>query len=174
MSLLPSSPRSTSSTPPGPSTCSTPRAVSLNSVTLSTTPPGYSEKGETISSQYHYRGRSDAVQLTDYPTVRVTSTDVKETSPSLPASNDYNDLMISTFRNRPRSPGSSFIHDEGDFLHQQTSDRPLSSSWWGEEKHAVRSRRDPKKKTEQTEALQSTRKVSNIILFPTGSLLQGQ
>ena len=163
MSLLPSSSRSTSSTPPGPST---PRAVSLNSVALSTTPPTHSETGETISSQYHYRGRSDAVQLTDYPTVRVTSTDVNETSPPMPVSNNYNDRMISTSRNRSRSPGSSFIHDDGD-LHPQTSDHPLSTSWWGEEKkHVVRSRRDPKK-TEQNEALQSTRKVSIIMILPT-------
>ena len=161
MSLLPPSPNSTS---PGSSTCSTPRAVSLNSAALQPTPPAYSKGEETISSQDRHRGRrsSDPVQFTDHPTVRVTSTDVKEMSSSLPSSNDFNDRMISTFRNRSRSPatGSSVIRDEGE-LRLQTSDHPLSSSWWGEEKHVIRS----SKKTEQTEALQSTRKVSNNLIL---------
>ena len=177
MTLLHSS-RSTS---PGSSTYSTGnrRAVSLNSAALQTTPPAYSEKGETISLRDHYRGHysSNAVQLTDYPTVRVTSTGVKETSSFLPSSNDFNDRMISTFRSRSRSPGPRelprVIHDEGE-LRPPTSDNPLSTSWWGEEKHAVRSWRDPMKKTEQTEALQSTRKVSiNVIpdWIPSSSAL---
>ena len=153
MTLLHSS-RSTS---PGSSTRSTGnrRAVSLNLAALQISPPAYSEKGETISLRDHYRGRysSDAVQLTDYPTVRVTST--------------LNDRMISTFKSRSTSPGPRelprVIHDEGE-LRPPTSDNTLSSgNSWGEEKHAVRSWRDPKK-TEQTEALQSTRKVSNNVI----------
>ena len=130
---------------------------------LQTTLPAYSEKEETISLRDHYRGRysSDAVQLTDYPTVRVTSTGIKETSSFLPSSNSFNDRMISTFRSRSRSPGPKELprvfHDEGE-LRPPTSDNPLRTSWWGEEKHA------PKKKAEQTEALQSTRKVSSNVI----------
>ena len=162
MSLLPSSPRSASSTPPGSSTCSTPHAVSLNSAALQTSPPTYSEKEETISLPEHRRGRhlSDSAQSTDYPTVRVTSTDVKEMSSSLPSMNDFNDRMISTFRNRSRSPGPSIFRDE----HQQKSDHPLSTSWWGEEKHLARPSKKKTVPSEQTEALHSTRNVSNSFI----------
>jgi hypothetical protein len=153
---LPNLPRSTSSTSPGSSTCSTPRAVSLAPTDLQPAPPTYSEEEELRD---HYRGpySSDSVQFTDHPTVRVTSTGVEEKSSSLPSSNDFDDRMISTFRNRSRSPGRSVVRDERE-LRPQTSDHPLSHSWWGEEKHVVRP-----KKTEQSEALQSTRKVSHCI-----------
>lgn len=161
MSLLPSFPRHRSTSPTsGSSTCSTPRAVSLAPTDLQTSPPTYSEEEELRKGPYS----SDSPRFADHPTVRVTSTDVEEKSSSLQSSNDLNDRMISTFRNRSRSPGSSVFRDEED-LRPQTSDHPLSHSWWGEEKHVVRPWRDPKKKTEQTEALQSTRKVSNNV-FP--------
>ena len=150
MSLLPSLPASTSSTSPGSSTCSTPRAHSLAPKDLQAAPPTYSDEEE---SQDNYRGPySDS----KHPSVRVTHTDGEEKSSSLPSSNNFNDRAIFTFRNSSKSPGPSFIRDEGELL-SQTSDQPLSHSWWGEEKHVVK----PKKKTEQTEALQSTRKVSN-------------
>ena len=129
---------------------------------LQTAPPTYSEEEEL--RDHRRRSHSfDSVQLTDHPTVRVTSTDVGEKSSSLPSSNDFNDRMISTFRNRSRSPGPSVIRGEGE-LRSQTSDHPLSHSWWGEEKHVVRPWHDPKKKSERTEALQSTRKVSNNVI----------
>ena len=157
MSLLPSSPRSTSSTSPS-STSSTPRAVSLAPTELQIAHPTCSDEEELRD---YYRGpyASDSVQFTDHPTVRVTSTDVEENSSLRPTSNDSNDRMISRFRNRSRSPGRIITRDEGE-LRPQTSDHPLSHSWWGEEKHVARP-----KKTEQTEALQSTRKVSNNV-FP--------
>ena len=158
MSLLPSLPRSTPSTSSSPSTSSTPRAVS-SPKDLETTLPAYSEE----ELRDHFRGRypSDPVRFTDHPTVRVTSTDVGEKSSSLPSSNDFNDRMTSTFRSRSRSPAPSVIRDEGELRPQTSdeSDHPLSHSWWGEEKHVVRP-----KKTEQTEALQSARKVSNNVI----------
>jgi hypothetical protein len=166
MSLLPSLPRSASPSP-GSSRCSTPRPPvmpRLNSVPtdLQTSPPVYSEEKETIPLR---RGRysSDPAQFTDHPTFRVTSTDFKETSFSPPSPNDFNDRMISTFRDRSRSPASSLILDEGE-LRPQSSDHPLSSSWWGEEKHVLKPWRDPKKKAEQAEALQKTRIVSNNVI----------
>jgi hypothetical protein len=94
-----------------------------------------------------YRALSDS----DHPSVRVTMTDVEEKFSS--PSNDLNDRMISTVSNRSRSP-ARVVRDEGE-LQAQTSDQLLSHSWWGGD--VAR----PKKKTEQTEALQSTRKVSN-------------
>jgi hypothetical protein len=165
MSLLPSVPRHGSTSPTsGSSTCSTPRAVSssLAPTDIQTPPPTYSEEEDLRD----HRGRhsSDPVQFTDHPTVRVTSTEVEEKSSSLPSSNDFNDRMISTSRNRSRSPGRSVFRDEERDLRPQTSDHPLSHSWWGEEKHVVRPWRDSKKKTEQTEALQSTRIVSNNVI----------
>ena len=153
-SLLPS----LSHTPPGSSTASTPRASSsaLAPVDIQPAPPTYSEEEEL---QDNYRGRYNFDF--DHPSVRVTSTDVEEKSSSQAlSSNDFNDRMVSTFRSRSRSPAPSFLRDEGE-LRLQTFDQPLSHSWWNEEKHVVR----PKKKTEQTEALQSTRKVSNDIVI---------
>lgn len=144
-SLLPSLPR----TSPVSSTSSTPRAVS------SPLPPDLQTAQSTFSEEKELRGpyASDL----DHPSVRVIPTDVEEKS----FSTDYNDHLISTFqvRNSSRSPGPSVLPDEGE-LRPQTSDHPLSHSWWGEE-HVVR----PKKKTEQTEALQSTRRVSNSLIL---------
>jgi hypothetical protein len=70
-------------------------------------------------------------------------------------------MMISTFRDRSRSPGSRVAREKGD-VRPEASDHPLTTSWWGEE----RPRREKKKRvpTEQAEALQSTRKVSNNVL----------
>ena len=143
-SLLPPSPR----TSPGSSTSSTPRAVlsALAPSDLQTAPPTYSEEGDNYRGPYS----SDS----DHPSVRVTPIDFEESHPS----NDFNDRMISTLRNRSRSPGPSFVRDERE-LRPQTPDQ-LSHSWWSED-HVVR----PKKKTEQTEALQSTRKVSNNFIL---------
>ena len=138
-------------TSPESSTCSTPRAVSLPlaPTELQTAPSTYSK--EDLRDNYRGPYSSDS----DYPSVRVTAIDVEEKS-SPPSLKDFDDRMVSTFRSRSKSPGPSVNRDEGD-LRPQTSDHPLSHSWWNEEKHVVR----PKKKSEQTEALQSTRNVSN-------------
>ena len=71
MSLLPSSPRSTSLTSPS-STSFTPHAVSLAPTDLQIAHPTYSDEEELQD----YRGPypSDSVQFTNHPTVRVTST----------------------------------------------------------------------------------------------------
>lgn len=60
------------------------------------------------------------------------------------------------------------VRDEGELkVPEDDSDR---ASWWGDsEKHAVRPWYNPPKKkktvpSEQTEALQSTRKVSNVVI----------
>lgn len=100
---------------------------------------------------------SDSAQFIDHPTVKVTLTEIEEKSSPWLTSNDSNDRMISTFRDPSKSSGRRVIRDEGELL-PQTSDYPLRYSWWGEEKHVVKP-----KKTEQTEALQKTRKVSNNV-----------
>jgi hypothetical protein len=72
--------------------------------------------------------------------------------------------MISTFRDRSRSPAPRVARDEGDLRPEEASDHPLRTSWRGEK----RPWRDPKKNilpSEQTEALQSTRKVSNSVFL---------
>lgn len=68
--------------------------------------------------------------------------------------------MISTFRDRSRSPGPRVGREKGD-LRPEASDHPLSTSWWGEERPRREKKRVP---SEQAEALQSTRKVSNNVL----------
>ena len=138
-SLLPPSPR----TSPGSSTNSTPRALSVAlAPDLQTSPP---EEGK------NYRGPYSPD--TDHPSVRVTPIDFEERHPR----NDFND-RISALRTRSRSPGPSAVRDEREL--RPPSDQ-LTRSWWSaSDDHVVR----PKKKTEvteQTEALQSTRKVSN-------------
>ena len=76
--------------------------------------------------------------------------------------------MISTFRDRSRSPGRSAAREKG----PETSDHPLSTSWWGEKKHS-----EPKKKKrvspEQTEALRSTQRVSNSVFLDSVSSRAG-
>jgi hypothetical protein len=150
-SLLPPLPR----TSPGSSASSTPRAVSsaLAPIDLQTVPPTFLEEEEL---QDNHRGPYSS-DSSDHPRVRVIPTDLEERSPS---SNDFNDpsRMISTFRNRSRSP----VRDEGLRPQSYPSDQ-LSQSWWSEEYHVDK----PKKKaevTERTEALQSTRKVSNSLI----------
>jgi hypothetical protein len=161
MPLLSSSPRSTSSKSHESSTCSTPPNPQI-------TPSTSVEQDETITLQENYRGQhysSKLVQLTDHPIVRVTSTDLNTTS-FLPSSNDLNDGIISTFRDRSRSPRPHATRDKEE-LQSETFDHPLSTSWWGEGNHMAKPWRDPKKKrmpSEQTEALQTTRKVSNSII----------
>ena len=142
-SLLPSLSR----TSPGSSTNSTPRAVSVALAPDLQTAP--TEEGDNYRGQYS--------SYTDNPSVRVTPIDFEGRQPS----NDFNDWMISTIRTRSRSPGPSVVRDEGELQPQtsESSDHQLSHSWWSEN-HVVR----PKKKTEvteKTEALQSTRRVSN-------------
>ena len=145
--MPPSLLHSLSRTSPGSSTNSTPRAVSEALAPELLTAP--TEEGD------NYRGHYSGSSYSDHPSVRVTQIDFEEN-----LSNDFNDWMMSTSRTRSRSPGPSYVRDEGE-LQPQTSESSdqLSHSWWSED-HLVR----PKKKTkvtEQTEALQSTRRVSN-------------
>ena len=105
------------------------------------------------------------LQLSDPSDVSVKITSAGGTLCSLPSSpsNAFNDNMKSTFSDLSRSHGPPMVYDEGELPVPEDSDH---LSWWGDsEEHAARPWYDPprKKKTipsEQTEALQSTRKVS--------------
>lgn len=137
---------------PNSSVSSSPRRPPTS---LRKTPPTSSEEAESITLRDHYKGRdhSQSLQLADHPIVRVTSL-----APSS-SSNDFSDGMISTFRARSRSPGPRPAPDKEE-LQSLSSDHPLYTSWWGEERHVI----GPRKKKvplEQTEALQSTRQVSH-------------
>ena len=142
------------STSPNSSVSSSPRKPPTS---LQKTPLTSSEEAESITLRDHYRGRynSQSLQLADHPAVRVT---LLAPSSQTPSSNDLSDGMISTFRARSRSPGPRPARDKEE-LQPESSDHPLYTSWWGEERHVI----GPRKKKvplEQTEALQSTRQVS--------------
>ncbi|KAF8805001.1 hypothetical protein BYT27DRAFT_7193708 [Phlegmacium glaucopus] len=160
-----------SSSPSSSSTTPTPRIVFSNLTASSpTTPLPISTKSKSIPIPYrHHRGHSTS-DLTDQPTVKVTS---HGTPSSLPSSSTFNDGMVSTFRDRSRSPARvQQIEPEA----SDQSDHPLATSWWGVgEKHVARPWHDtPKKKatvpSEQIEALQSTRKrVAQAVVSALGT-----
>ena len=155
------------------STTSTPRIVlsPLNPASTPPTAPAASlEELNTISLWPHHRHSTpNLVQLTDpgHQFVNVISPD--GTSSSLPSSptNAFDDGMKSTFRDLSRSIGSQM---KGGELRVEDSDHSSNASWWGDsEKHVARPWHNlPKKKktvpSEQIEALQSTRKVSDNVI----------
>lgn len=152
----PSSPHSTSSA--GSSISSTPRIV-LSPLNPAPTPASSKDLNK-LPLGLHHRGHSTSdlpVQLFDHSSVQLTT---HGTSSSLPSSSAFDDSMRSTFKNRARSP----IPRHEAELQPEDPDHRLRESWWGE-KHVTKPWHDLVKKvpSEQTEALESTRKVSNIL-----------
>ena len=111
-------------------------------------------------------------QLSDRIDVSVKVVSAGGTSSSMPSSptNIFDSKMTSSFGDLSKSPqaGPSMVFDEGELGVPEDSDL---LSWWGDsEEHTVRPWYNPPKKkktvpSEQTEALQSTRKVSASVFL---------
>jgi abelson tyrosine-protein kinase 1 len=159
--------------PGSESTSSTPRIIlsPLNSV--STPPTAPSAPLQDINapslqpqSPPNLVQLSDHIDITDHPSlesVKVTSPNGTLFSIPSPPLNAFDGSVKSMFRDLSRSSGPQMAYDVGE-------DHPSKASWWGDEKHVARPwHNSPKKKktvpSEQTEALQSTRRVSNIFLY---------
>lgn len=158
--------------PDSESTSSTPRIV-LSTLNLASTPPtarsASLQETNAPSLQPHNTAHStpnlvqlsDHTDITDHPSqsVKLISPDGTSSSISSPPLNVFDDSVKSMFKDLSRSPGPQMAYDV-------VEDHPSKASWWGDEKHVARPwHNEPKKKktvpSEQTEALQSTRRVSS-------------
>lgn len=161
----------------GSSKSSTPRIV-LSPLNPASTPPIAMSQDPNTLSLRPLHSTPNLVQLSDpidHPSqfVKVTSPD--GTSSSMPSSlsNPFDDNMKSTFRDLSKSPQPRMAYDQGKLL-VEDSDHSSIISWWGDsEKHVPRPwHNSPKRKKtvplEQTEALQTTRRVSNHIIPDIG------
>ena len=112
-----------------------------------------------------------ASDRTDFSVKVISAGATSSSMPSSPTNRFDSNMTVmtwltSSFSDLSRSPqaGSSMVRDEGELRVPEVSDH---LSWWGgSEKHTARPWYNPPKKkktvpSEQSEALQNTRKVSN-------------